>query len=121
MGDLKLHVGGGNVMSYRWISRSVPRPNHGGSALEAMEALSTARQAMGIPSAQHEAFLLVAMPGLFMTLDSMERTLGGLLEHNPSGKLLLVSVSFSNPTYFVGRENVCLCVRERCTDGTVER
>eukprot|EP00752_Nemacystus_decipiens_P001471 g1447.t1 len=55
-----------------------------------MEALSGSQEAMGIPSAQHEAFLLVAMPGLFMTLDAMERTLGGLLEHNPRGKLLLV-------------------------------
>lgn len=90
-GDLKLHVGGGNVMSYRWIRRSVARPNHGGSVLEAMEALSTSQKAMGLPPTQNEAFLLVAVPGLFMTLDSMERTLGGLLEHNPRGELLLVS------------------------------
>lgn len=90
--DLKLHVGGGNVMSYRWVIRSVARPNHSGNVLEAMEALSTSQEAMGFPPTQHETFLLVAMPGLFMTLDSMERTLGGLLEHNPRGKLLLVSV-----------------------------
>lgn len=57
-----------------------------------MEALRTSQKAMGLPPTQHEPFLLVAMPGLFMTLDSMERTLGGLLEHNPHGKLLLVSV-----------------------------
>lgn len=89
-GDLKLHVGGGNIMSYRWVTRSIARPKHGGSALEAMEALSTSQEAMGLPPTQHGAFLLVALPGLFMTLDSMEQTLGGLLEQNPRGKLLLV-------------------------------
>lgn len=93
-GDLKIHVGGGNVMSYRWVSRSVARPNHGGSTLEAMDALSTSQEAMGLPVARHEPFILVAMPDLLMTLDSMERWLGGLLEHNCRGKLLLVSVFF---------------------------
>lgn len=93
-GDLKLHVGGGNVMSYRWVARSVARPNHGGSTLEAIDALGSSQEAMGLPVAQHEPFILVAMPDLFMTLDSMERWLGGLLEHNCRGKLLLVSVFF---------------------------
>lgn len=105
-GDLKLHVGGGNVMSYRWVARSIARPNHGGSVLEAMEALSASQEAMGIPPTQHEAFLLIAMPGLFMTLDSMERTLGGLLEHNPRGKLLLVSVPIQYLCHFVAERGV---------------
>lgn len=78
-------------MSYRWVERAVARPNHVGNTLEAMNALNTSQEAMGLPVAQHEPFLLVAMPDLFMTLDSMERWLGGLLERNSRGKLLLVS------------------------------
>ncbi len=91
-GDLKLHIGGGNVISYRWVTRTVAKPSHGGTVLEAMEALSGSQHAMGLPTTNHEPFLLVVLPGLFMTLDSMERGLGGLLEHNNRGKLLLVSV-----------------------------
>lgn len=90
-GDLKLHIGGGNVISYRWVTRTVAKPIHGGTVLEAMEALNGSQKAMGLPTTNHEPFLLVALPGLFMTLDSMERGLGGLLEHNNRGKLLLVS------------------------------
>lgn len=89
--ELKLHVGGGNVMSYRWITRAVAKPNHGGGVLGAMEALHTSQEAMGLQVAKHEPFLLIAVPGLFMTLDSMERWLGGLLEYNNHGKILLVS------------------------------
>lgn len=89
--ELKLHVGGGNVMSYRWIARAVANPNHGGGVLGAMEALHTSQEAMGLQVAHHEPFLLIAVPGLFMTLDSMERWLGGLLEFNHHGKILLVS------------------------------
>jgi len=100
-GDLKLHVGGGNVMSYRWITRTVAKPSHGGTVLEAMEALNGSQHAMGIPTSDHEPFLLVALPGLFMTLDSMERGLGGLLEHNRRGKLLLVSVHVSKFVFLV--------------------
>ncbi|CAM9506461.1 unnamed protein product [Ectocarpus fasciculatus] len=88
--ELKLHVGGGNVMSYRWITRAVAKPNHGGGVLGAMEALHTSQEAMGLQVAKHEPFLLIAVPGLFMTLDSMERWLGGLLEYNNHGKILLV-------------------------------
>lgn len=109
-GDHKLHVGGGNVMSYRWVARSVAKPNHGGNTLEAMDALSTSQEAMGLPIAQHEPFLLVAMPDLFMTLDSMERWLGGLLEHNNRGKLLLVSVFFCcNPCSVHASAYTCSC------------
>lgn len=95
-GDPKLHIGGGNVMSYRWVTRTVAKPRHGGTVLEAMEALSGSQHAMGLPTTKHEPFLLVALPGLFMTLDSMERGLGGLLEHNNRGKLLLVSITYGN-------------------------
>lgn len=95
-GDSKLHVGGGNVMSYRWVTRTVPETNHGGSVLAAMEALHTSQRAMGLCAAEQEPYILIVMPGLFMTLDSMERCLGGMLEHNNRGKLLLVSVARNN-------------------------
>ena len=89
-GDPKIHVGGGNIMSYRWITRTVSNPNHGGTVLEAMEGLNASREAMGLRVVRHEPFLLIVMPDLFMTMDYMEQSLGGLLQHNPRGRLLLV-------------------------------
>ncbi|CAM9559381.1 unnamed protein product [Scytosiphon promiscuus] len=88
--DFKVHVGGGNMMSYRWVTRAVAEPNYDGSVLAAMEALYTSQRAMGMQAAQQEPFFFIVMPGLFMTLDSMERCLGGMLEHNNRGKLLLI-------------------------------
>lgn len=89
-GDPKIHVGGGNVMSYRWITRTVSNVNHGGTVLEAMEGLTTSREAMGLGVIRRESFILIVMPDLFMTIDYMEKWLGGLLQHNPRGRLLLV-------------------------------
>ena len=77
-------------MSYRWITRTVSNPNHGGTVLEAMEGLNASREAMGLRVVRHEPFLLIVMPDLFMTMDYMEQSLGGLLQHNPRGRLLLV-------------------------------
>lgn len=88
--DAKIHVGRGNVMSYRWISRAASEPNHGGTALEAIEALSASQLAMGLELAQRDAFLVIVMPGLFMTVNYMERWLGGILKKRPDGRLLLV-------------------------------
>lgn len=89
--DPKLHVGRGNIMTYRWVARVVSEPNYGGTVLEATEALSTSTEAMGLRNIAHqEHFLLIVMPDLFMTLGYMERWLGGLLEKNSRGRLLLV-------------------------------
>lgn len=89
--DTKVHVGGGNIMSYRWITRATARPGHNGSVLEATVALSTSREAMGLAVNRNEDFLLIILPDLLMTMDSMESRLGGILELNPHGRLLLVS------------------------------
>lgn len=77
-------------MSYRWITRTVSKPNHSGTVLEAMEGLSASRKAMGLRVVRREPFVLIVMPDLFMTIDYMEKWLGGLLQHNPRGRLLLV-------------------------------
>lgn len=89
--DTKIHVGGGNIMSYRWVTRATARPAHNGSVLEATVALSTSREAMGLAVDRKEDFLLIILPDLLMTMDSMESRLGGILELNPQGRLLLVS------------------------------
>lgn len=88
--DAKLHIGEGNVMSYRWLSRTVVKPNCGGTVLQATEALNGSRDAMGLHVDQKKEFILIVMPDLFMTLDSLERWLGGVLEKNSRGQLLLV-------------------------------
>lgn len=88
--DAKLHIGEGNVMSYRWLSRTVVKPSFGGTVLEATEALSASRDAMGLHVDEKKGFLLIVLPDLFMTLDYLERWLGGILEQNSRGQLLLV-------------------------------
>lgn len=77
-------------MSYRWIARTVSKPNHGGTVLEAMEGLSASRETMGLGVVRRDSFVLIVVPDLFMTIDYMEKWLGGLLQHNPRGRLLLV-------------------------------
>lgn len=91
-GDPKLHVGRGNVVSYRWVARSASNPNHDGTTLEAMTALRSSQESMGLQLPQEVPFLVIAMPDLFMTVDSMERRLSGLLEQNSRGRLLLVRI-----------------------------
>ena len=89
--DLKLHVGGGNVISYRWVVRTSSESKHGATTvLEATKALNASQNAMGLHLPQEKEFLVVVMPDLFMTLNSMERWLGQILEQNPRGRLLLV-------------------------------
>lgn len=94
-------------MSYRWVTRAVAEPFHGGSVLAAIEALHTSRKAMGLRAAQQEPFILIVMPGLFMTLDSMERCLGGILEHNNRGKILLVSGVKKTNVFAVELQLIC--------------
>lgn len=92
--DRKMHVGGGNIISYRWVTLAPPsEPKLDGTVLEATGALKVSQNAMGLePLAfpQQAAFLIIVMPDLFMTMDSMEKDLGGILEHNSGGRLLLV-------------------------------
>lgn len=79
-------------MSYRWITRTVSKPKHGGTVLEAMEGLNASREAMGLRVVRRQPFVLIVMPDLFMTIDYMEKWLGALLQHNPRGRLLLVRI-----------------------------
>lgn len=107
-GDLKLHVGGGNVMSYRWVSRAVRRSAYDGTALGATKALS--RQATGLHTPHKEEFLLIVLPDLFMTMDSMDRGLEGIFDKKPQGRLLLVRIEY--PEYYLG--HFCpLCERRK--------
>lgn len=88
--DAKFHVGGGSVMTYRVVSRAISKPDHGGSDLEATDALGISQEAMGWSVTRQETFLLIVVPDLFMTLDSMEESVGGMLDQNSRGTLLLV-------------------------------
>lgn len=90
-GDGKIHVGDGNIMSYRWVKRAATKPTHGGTVLEATKALSKCRESMGLHVMRKGEFLMIVLPDLLMTLDAMESRLGGILEQNPQGRLLLVS------------------------------
>lgn len=97
--DRKLHVGGGNIISYRWVTRAPPlEPKLDGTMLEATCALKVSQNAMGLEPLvlpQQAAFLIIVMPDLFMTMNSMEKYLGGILEHNSCGQLLLVRKTIS--------------------------
>lgn len=98
--DSKIHVGAGNIMSYRWVRRATTRPEHGGTVLEATKALSKSRESMGLHVTRKAEFLLIVLPDLLMTLDSMESRLGGILGQNPQGRLLLVSQRIVSKIYF---------------------
>lgn len=93
--EAKVHVGGGNVVSYRWVLRDYSSPAHDGTMLEATKALKLSREATGLHVNNDGGFLLIVLPDLFMTVDSMERWLGGILDQNPLGRILLVSATKS--------------------------
>lgn len=103
------------MISYRWVIRAPPsEPKIDGTVLEATGALKVSQNAMGLEPPdfpQQAAFLVIVMPDLFMTLDSMEKYLGGILEHNSCGRLLLVRktiASEESTQYSIHSDSVAL-------------
>lgn len=90
-GDCNFPLGHGNVMCYRWITSLAPISKHMDSMSDAGASFEFSRRILKFHTGGAGELLIIALPDIFMTLDSMQRCLGQLLERNHVGRMLLVS------------------------------
>jgi pimeloyl-ACP methyl ester carboxylesterase len=92
--DCFCHLEGDTVLTYR-VLRSSPRPraHKHGSVLEDMADARLAAQALHLLSPQlSSGFMLLVLPDVTMTLDSLQTALGPLLDRYANGSVLLVGL-----------------------------
>ncbi|CAM9091089.1 unnamed protein product, partial [Phaeothamnion confervicola] len=126
--DESLHVGGGVMVTFRWVvRRAAVGRSATGNALEKSATMRAAADALhcaggvtaGAASLPRDV-TLVAVPGLFMTLDSMEVGIGSVLDVLPHGRLLLVGLPGMPGTVWPQRASLNAQVAAKALAGLLE-